>query len=78
MVLFFTALVFIPFKYVYPSKLHVLRKTTSIGGIVFGVTLGLVVLFPEASERIHLLQLTLIYPAYYYALSFWLGGLHRG
>jgi phosphatidylcholine synthase len=71
------ALVFVPFKYLYPSKMPVLRRSTSIAGFVWCWALGACVLWPERVGSFPLKELTLVYPAWYFGLSFWLGGLHR-
>lgn len=72
-----SAAVFVPFKYIYPSKLRsrVLRYGMSWGGGVWAVVLGLAVLFPETARRFHAVELSLAYPVLYLALSFMLGGL---
>ncbi len=74
LVLFLSVAVFIPLKYVYPSKLAVLRKTTAASGLAWGALVAASVVDPDAAARFHLLELSLVYPAYYLGLSFWLGG----
>jgi len=74
LVVFFSVAVFVPIKYIYPSKLSVLRKTTAAGGMLWGALLTAAIVEPESSSQFHLLELSLLYPAYYLALSFWLGG----
>jgi len=66
--------VFVPLKYVYPSKAPRLRRTTTALGTVWLLALTAAVLFREATASWHLAELTLAYPAYYLALSAWLGG----
>jgi phosphatidylcholine synthase len=73
LVVFLSIAVFVPLKYVYPSKLTVLRKTTAAGGLLWGALLTASILDPETAGRFHLLELSLAYPAYYLGLSFWLG-----
>jgi phosphatidylcholine synthase len=73
LVVFLSIAVFVPLKYVYPSKLTVLRKTTAAGGLGWGAQLTASILDPETAGRFHLLELSLAYPAYYLGLSFWLG-----
>ena len=68
--------VFVPIKYIYPSKLTVLRKTTAAGGLVWGGLMTLAVIAPEWSGQFRLLGISLAYPAYYLGLSFWLGTGH--
>ena len=69
--------VFIPLKYVYPSKLRVLRRTTLAGGMLWSIVVAVAVLYPQQAEPFFIAPLSLVYPAYYIGLSFWLGGLHR-
>ncbi len=72
-----TIAVFIPLKYVYPSKLTVLRRTTSASGVVWGLALAAAIFWPDAAATPWLVQISLLYPAYYVLLSLRLGGLHR-
>ncbi|MCG8591980.1 MAG: CDP-alcohol phosphatidyltransferase family protein [Proteobacteria bacterium] len=69
--------VFIPLKYVYPSKLRVLRKTTNGLGMLWGLCVSLAVIWPDWADRYWLVELSLAYPAYYLALSWKLGGFQR-
>ena len=73
-----SALVFVPFKYVYPSKMPALRRTTGLLALIWTLTLTGCVILPEGAARWHLPGLSLLFPAYYFAVSLWLGGLHRG
>ncbi len=74
LVVIFSIAVFVPIKYVYASKLTELRKTTVIGGLVWGAAITFSIIDPELASRFRLLELSLAYPAYYLGLSFWLGG----
>jgi len=69
--------VFVPLKYVYPSKAPRLRRTTNVLGTLWFVLLTVAVAFPEATARWRLAEWTLAFPAYYLALSAWLGGWRR-
>jgi phosphatidylcholine synthase len=69
--------VFVPLKYVYPSKAPRLRKTTNGLGLLWVVLFAVAVAFPQATGRFHLAELTLAYPIYYLAISAWLGGWRR-
>jgi phosphatidylcholine synthase len=73
----FAALVFVPFKFVYPSKLRVLGWTTNGLTAVWMLTMAFIVLRPEAAARIHLVEISLAYPIYYHVLSWFLGGMRR-
>jgi phosphatidylcholine synthase len=70
--------VFIPLRYIYPSKLKVLRLSTCFGGLFWAFAVSWVVLNPEASAEFKVAELSLIYPAYYMALSAWLGRWNEG
>ncbi len=65
--------VFVPLKYLYPSKAPRLRKTTNGLGFLWVMLFALAVAFPERTAPFRLAELTLAYPIYYLALSAWLG-----
>lgn len=69
--------VFVPLKYVYPSKAPRLKKTTNALGALWVVVFAVAVAFPQATAPVHLAELTLAYPIYYLAISAWLGGWRR-
>jgi phosphatidylcholine synthase len=73
----FSILVFVPFKFVYPSKMRALRRTTAALALAGGLLLSYGVLDPERARPLHLVEISLLFPAYYFAVSLWLGGLHR-
>jgi len=64
-------LVFVPIRYVYPSRTPILTWPTNALGVVWGA-LMLVMLwqYPAVSRAVFLVSLS--YPIYYVALSFWL------
>jgi phosphatidylcholine synthase len=68
-------LVFVPLKYLYPSKLPNLymRYGVSYGGMLWAIWLGYAILHPEWSARVHAMEWSLGYPALYMLLSVWLG-----
>jgi phosphatidylcholine synthase len=70
-------LVFVPLKYLYPSRMRVFWWTTNAGGAVWLVALAACIAWPERSASLRLLELSLLYPAYYLGGSLWLGGLAR-
>lgn len=70
--------VFVPLKYIYPSKMHMLRISTCVGGLVWALVMVWIILVPEPAARLHVAEISLIYPAYYIALSAWLGRWDRG
>jgi phosphatidylcholine synthase len=71
--------VFVPYKYIYPSKLEnrALRYFTCYSGLLWSIVLGWAVLNPELGARYRIVEWTLLYPAFYMLLSFKLGGLQR-
>ncbi|MEZ4334884.1 MAG: CDP-alcohol phosphatidyltransferase family protein [Myxococcota bacterium] len=71
--------VFIPFKYLYPSKLEPprLRRALALAGMLWGLALVVCAGWPEWARARHLPALSLLYPAWYFALSFQRGGLRR-
>jgi phosphatidylcholine synthase len=69
--------VFIPFKYVYPSRTHALWRTTYAGATLWLLALSAAIVWPRSLQEIRLVEITLLFPAYYLAISLWLGGWHR-
>lgn len=70
------ALVFVPIRYVYPSRTRTWRAATLLLGSTWALlTLGLIWRLPrpEAPWRLA----TLIFPAYYVVLSLWLSARER-
>ena len=66
--LFRSVLVFVPIRYIYPSRMPVRRTLTNVLGVVWGVLIvGLIAQAPDVSRI--LLWLSLVFPAYYVALS---------
>jgi phosphatidylcholine synthase len=66
-------MVFVPLKYIYPSKMPALRVATNIGVFLYAATIWVAVAYPEQASRVHLAQVSLAFPAYYIAMSVWLG-----
>jgi phosphatidylcholine synthase len=73
----FALAIFVPLKYVYPSKLAVWRGGTIAGALAWGACLVAALVFPERVQDSGLVEWSLLYPAYYVALSAWLGGWLR-
>lgn len=71
--------VFVPLKYLYPSKLEPasLRRSMASGGIVWCGALAACALNPQWTQDVWLRELSLAYPAWYVALSILRGGLKR-
>lgn len=64
-------LVFVPLRYVYPSRSPVYRSLTVALGAVWGVLIVSIIYLLPASYPV-LVFLSLLYPIYYAALSLWL------
>jgi len=77
LVLVFAIGVFVPLKYVYPSKMPVLRRTTNAAGGVWVLLLAVSVVAPGWAARWRLAEISLAYPAWYLLLSLRYGGLAR-
>ncbi len=73
----FSVGVFVPLKYIYPSRMPVLRRTSNALGGIWIVVLAVAIVAPALAERWSLVHVSLAYPAYYLAASFILGGYHR-
>lgn len=73
----FSVLVFVPLKYVYPSRMPALRRTTAALVLAGGLLLIYALLEPERARPLRLVEISLLVPAYYFAVSLWLGGIHR-
>lgn len=72
-----SVLVFVPLKYLYPSRMKVFYWTTNVGGAMWLAAIAACVAWPASVAPLHLLGLSLLYPAYYILGSLWLGGLAR-
>ncbi len=71
------ALVFVPIKYLYPTRMTRFAKTMIVGAAAFTALLALACFTEDAALRAHAARASLLYPAAYGALSLWLGGFHR-
>ena len=69
--------VFVPLKYVYPSKLRVARGATLVLACAWGLLLVAALVLPERARPLRLAEVSLAFPIYYLALSAWLGGWFR-
>jgi phosphatidylcholine synthase len=69
--------VFVPLKYLYPSKMPVGKAAMGVLGVAWVIGASIAVVARDATASWHLAEITLAYPALYLGLSFWFGGLHR-
>ena len=72
-----SALVFVPIKYLYPTRMERFGRTMVVGAALFTALLAGACWTSDAALRLRLAQLSLFYPAAYGVLSLWLGGVHR-
>jgi phosphatidylcholine synthase len=74
-VLVLSIAIFVPLKYIYPSKLAspVLRYGMSFGGLAWSIVLGAGALFPDLDSKLHLSDISLVYLVIYMGLSMHLG-----
>lgn len=66
-------LVFVPFKYIYPSKMPALKKTTGALTALWLAAMMWSVVDPESGRALWLPEVSLFFVVWYVALSFWLG-----
>jgi phosphatidylcholine synthase len=71
--------VFVPLKYLYPSKVNPmsLRVALGAGAIIWTLALGACALSPTGMAARHLPEISLLYPAWYMGLSATRGGWFR-
>ncbi len=70
----FALLVFVPVKYVYPSKMRAFKRTTYALTAAAAAALIWCTLEPERARALRVPELTLLYPGWYVGVSLWLGG----
>lgn len=68
-VLFFSAMVFVPIHYVYPTKTRMLKRTTLVLLSAWALALAVIIADLEASRSSTLTLASLAVPAYYAAVS---------
>jgi phosphatidylcholine synthase len=71
------AAVFVPLKYVYPSRMPSLRRSTNAAAGLWLLLVAAALVFWSRPWREAAVWVSLAFPAYYLALSFWLGGRQR-
>ena len=52
--------------------------STCFGGLGWSLVVAWVILVPDTAARFHTAEISLVYPAYYIALSAWLGRWDKG
>jgi phosphatidylcholine synthase len=73
----FAILVFVPLKYVYPSKLRAWKRTTYALTAACAAAVTWALLDPQRAGPLRTVELSLLFPVWYIGLSLWLGGLRR-
>lgn len=76
LLLTFAALVFVPVRYIYPTRTPVWRLATNVLGVVWGI-LMLVMMWRYPAVSRGLLLASLVFPVYYLVLSILVGHLRR-
>jgi len=71
LILALSAMVFVPIKYVYPSRTAVLQTLTVVLGLVWAALVFLTIYFLPEPPR-GMVYASLFFPVYYTVLSFWL------
>jgi phosphatidylcholine synthase len=70
-IIIFSILVFVPIRYVYPSRSPIYRGFTNSLGVVWAaLIIAIIYLLPQPPRE--LLWLSLLFPVYYVTLSLWL------
>ena len=76
-IMLLSILVFVPIRYIYPSRSPQFRALTNILGILWGLALlAIIYLLPQPPRS--LIFVSLVFPAYYTALSLWLAFRRAG
>ena len=70
----FAIAVFVPVRYLYPSRMSAWRRTMVGGAVAWMSLVAILVAFPDLPARTTLAWASLAYPALYVGASFWLGG----
>ena len=64
-------LVFVPIKFIYPSRMNRFQKLTLILSVIWGI-INLIILFQYPDISLILLRFSLLYAVYYIGMSFYL------
>ena len=65
----FAVMVFVPIRYIYPSRTTILPRTTNLLGVVWGA-IGIAILWQYPRVSRPLVLASLAFPVYYFVLSF--------
>ncbi|MBT3336627.1 MAG: CDP-diacylglycerol O-phosphatidyltransferase [Anaerolineae bacterium] len=68
--IFLSVMVFIPIRYLYPTRTRWLQGTTLTLAIIWGVGIIVLCVYPDAAWAKRIAYLSLLYPLYYAIISF--------
>lgn len=71
-----SAAVFVPLKYVYPSRMNALWWTTNGTAAIWALVVAGAISRADGLPARNVMWISLAYPVYYLGISFWLGGRH--
>jgi len=71
-----SAAVFVPLKYIYPSRMNALWWTTNGTAAIWAAVVALSISRADGLPNQAVMWASLAYPVYYLGVSFWLGGRH--
>jgi phosphatidylcholine synthase len=67
--LIFSALTFVPLKYIYPSKTRWMQSTTLILSALYAAVIAGICFFPQSAWVREAAFISLVYPGYYLLIS---------
>jgi len=67
--LFFSVLIFVPLKYIYPSKTRWMQSTTLILSALYAAVIAGICFFPQSEWVREAAFISLVYPGYYMLIS---------
>lgn len=70
-VIILSILVFVPIRYIYPSRTPWMKRTTLVLSSIFGLFMGYVCLFPNTAWAREVTKISLFFPIYYVIISLW-------
>lgn len=68
--IFLSVMVFVPVRYIYPTRTRWLKSTTLILAAIYGIALIALCLYPDADWAKNIALISLFYPLYYAVISF--------
>ena len=68
--IFLSVMVFVPVRYIYPTRTRWLKSTTLILAAIYGIALIALCFYPDADWAKNIALISLLYPLYYAIISF--------